>query len=143
MAVSLQTTVEVVQVLDTAYLAGSGIEELRGQRLRQRVIAFLLIAAHQVVAVLLDHAVKLGYLVGGVLQVGIHRDDHVTLCFGEATVESRALSIVAAELDAFHLWMLLVQLLDDRPGAVGGAVADEDDLISELMLIHYTGYPAI
>ena len=44
LAICLQATVEVVQVLDTADLPGCRIEEFRGQGLRDRVITFLFIS---------------------------------------------------------------------------------------------------
>ena len=141
LAVGLETAVEVVQVLDAAHLAGGGVEQLRRQRLRQRVIALLLVAAHQVVLLFLHHTVQFRNLVGRVLQVGIHRDHHVALCFGKAAVEGRALAVVTAELDALHVFRLFLQLCDDIPRAVGAAVADKDHLIRKLVLVHHPFYP--
>ena len=97
-AVSLQTTVEVMQVLDAANLSCRGVEELSGNGFRYRVVAFLLISRYEVVFLLGDHAVKLWYLVGRVLQVSIHGYDHVSLGLLEAAVQGRALAVVAAEL---------------------------------------------
>ena len=45
-AVGLESTVEVVQVLDTADFSCCGIEQLGGDGLRQRVVTFLLVAGH-------------------------------------------------------------------------------------------------
>ena len=104
-AIGLQTAVEVVQILDAADLAGRGIEELRGDGLRQRVTltAVLLVAAHQVVFLVHNHVVQLRNLVGRVLQVGIHRDDDVALSLLETAVEGRALAVVTTELDALYV----------------------------------------
>ena len=104
-----------MQVLHPANLAGSGIEELGGDGLGQGVISLLLVARHEVVAVLHNHLVESGYLVGRILQVGIHGDDHVALDLLESAVERRALAIIAAELDATHVLRLLAQTLDDVP----------------------------
>ena len=56
-AVRLQSAVEIMKILYAAYLACRGIEELRRNRLRERVIAFLLPTRHEIIAILLDHAV--------------------------------------------------------------------------------------
>ena len=65
LAIGFQSTVEVMQVLDTTDLAGSGIEEFGGKRLRQRVTlpTVLLVAADKVVTVLLDHLIEFGNLI--------------------------------------------------------------------------------
>ena len=67
-------------------------------------MTLLLVAAHQVVTVVHNHTVKLWNLVGRVLQVGIHRDDNVTLCLLESAKECRRLAVVAAELDALDVF---------------------------------------
>ena len=115
LAVSLQSAVEVVQVLDPAHLPCRGIEQLGGNGLRKRVVAFLLIARYEVIAAVYDHVIQFGNLVGRVLKVGIHRNNHVALGLLEATVEGRTLSVVSAELDAFHVLVLLTQLTDHCP----------------------------
>ena len=116
LAIGFQTAIEVVQVLDAAHLTGCRIEEFRGQGLRQRVVALLLIAAHQVITLFLDHFIETWYLVGRILQVGIHRNHHIALRLFEATVERRTLAIVTTELDAFHhVRMFLVQFVDNLP----------------------------
>ena len=78
-------------------------------------MAFLLVAADEVIAILFDHPVQLGNLVGRVLQVGIHGNDDIALCLFEATIEGRALAVVAAELNALDVLGLLSQLIDDFP----------------------------
>ena len=102
--IGFQSAVEVVQVMYATHLAGGSVEELGGNRLRERVAfaAVHLVSAHQVISVLRNHAIELGYLVGRILQVGIHCDDDVALCSAEAAIEGGALAVVAAELDAVH-----------------------------------------
>ena len=85
-AVGLQTAVEIVQVVDAAYLAGRGIEEFGGDGLRQRVVTLLLVPGDEVVAVFLNHAVQFWNLVRRVLQVSIHGDDYIALRLLKATV---------------------------------------------------------
>lgn len=61
----------------------------------------------------------------------------------EATVECRALAVVAAKLDGFDVAVLLRQLFDDVPGVVGGAVVDKDDLVREIVGLHDTTDPGM
>ena len=144
LAIGFQTAVEVVQVLDTAHLPCCGIEEFRGQGLRQRVVTFLLIAAHKVITLFLDHLIESGDLIRRILQIGIHRDDHVTLCLFKATIERRTLAVVSAELDALHhIRILLVQFTDNLPRAVRRTVVDENHLITESILLHHPLYPLV
>ena len=135
--ISLQSAVEIVQVLDAADLPRRRVEEFRGQRFRQRVVAFLLVARHEVVAVLGNHPIEFGNLVGRVLQVGIHRDDDIALRLFEAAVERGTFAVVSAETDATHVWRLAVEFADDFPRAVGRAVVDENDFIRKAFGLHH------
>ena len=128
-AVGLEAAVEVVEVVDAADLAGGGVEQLGGDGLRQGVVALLFVARHEVVAVAGDHAVELGNLVGRVLEVGVHGDDHVALGACEAGVEGGRLAVVAAECDSFYGGIFGGEALDYVPRRVGGAVVDENDLV--------------
>ena len=118
-AIGLQSAVEVVQVADAAHPSGRSIEELCGKCLRQRVIALLLVAGNQVVAVFGNHSVEFGNLIGRVLKVGIHCDDHISLGCFEPTIEGRTLAIVAAERNSANVGRLMAQLVNDLPGVVG------------------------
>ena len=82
-------------------------------------------------------------LVRAVLQVSIHRDDHVALGTGEAALQAGGLPIVAAELHATHMGILLAKLLDDAPGVVRATIVDEDDLVGEAMLLHHASDPCL
>ena len=141
LAVSFQSAVEIVQVFDAADLAGGGVEQFGRDGFGQRVISFLLVPRHQVESVRHDHAVKLRNLVGGVLKVGIHGDDHVTLRFLEAAIQGRAFSVVTAEFDAFHATVLFLQIFNQLPRTVGAAVIDENDFVCEAVCVHYAFNP--
>ena len=107
-----------MQIVNAAHPACCGFEELCGDGLGQRIAltAVHLIAAHQVVTVLANHSVELGNLVGRILQVGIHSDDHIAFGLGKAAIQSRALAIVAAELDAaHHIGVFCAELLYHLP----------------------------
>ena len=133
-----------MQVVYAADLARRRIKQLRGNRLRQRVVTLLLVSAHEVVLLLRYHAVKFRDLIGRVLQVGIHRDDDIALGSLEAAVEGRTFAVIAAELDAVYvLRILVVQFFDDIPAVVRGAVIDEDDLIRESVGVHYALDPCV
>ena len=143
LAVSLQATVEVVQVVHPAYPSCRGVEELGGYGLRQRVVALLLVSRHEVVAVFGYHLVEAGYLVGRVLQVGVHGDDHVAAGFLEPAIEGGALAVIAAELYGVYVRVLGRELLYDLPRVVGGAIVDEDNLIAEVVGFHHALYPRV
>ena len=115
LSVSLETAVEVVQVLYSAYPSCRSVEQFGGESLRDRVVALLLIARNEVEAVNGDHVIKLRNLVGRVLKVGVHCDYHIALCLLETAEEGRALAVVAAELDALHLRVLRLKVADDVP----------------------------
>ncbi len=81
LAVSLQSAVEVMQIMNAAHLAGRSVEQLGGYGLRERValLTVLLVSRHEVVAFVRNHVVESRNLVGRVLQVSVHGDDHVAL----------------------------------------------------------------
>ena len=117
-AIGLESAVEVMQIVNAAHPACCGVEELCGDGLGQRVALTTvhLIAAHQVVTVLANHSVEFGNLVGRILQVGVHGDDHIAFGLGKAAIQSRALAIVAAELDAtHHIGVFCAELLYHLP----------------------------
>ena len=97
---------------------------------------------HQVVAVLGNHPVEFGDFIRTVLEVGVHRDDHISFSFAEATVQSRRFAIIPAKLDAFHIRRLGTQLFDDFPRTVGASVIDKNHFISEVMVRHHTFDPS-
>ena len=100
-AVGLEAAVEVVQ-RDAGRLAHRPVEEARRQRLVEGVLAALLPAGHEVVA-LLERRDEVGDLGGVVLAVAVHRDDDVAAGGGEAVRERRRLAEVAPQLDDAHV----------------------------------------
>ena len=97
MPVCLEAAVEVMEILDSAHFAGRGVEEFCRYSFRERVVAFLFVAAYEVVSFFLNHAVKTGNLVRTVLQIGIHCNHDITLCETETCVKSRRFAVIAAE----------------------------------------------
>ena len=143
LAIGLQAAVEVVQVLDAAYLACRGVKQFGGQCLRQGVIPLLLIARNKVIPVYLDHLEQGWNLVGRVLKVGIHRNHHVALSLLEAAIKGRTLAVIAAKLDAVHLGMRLRQFLNHVPRMVGGTVVHKNHFKGEVVGVHHTLNPSI
>ena len=141
--IGLQAAVEVVQVLNAAHFAGGSIEQFRGQRLRERVVAFLFVARYQVVAVFDDHAIEFWYLIRRILKVGIHCYHHVTLGFLEAAIECRTLAIVTTEGNALHVVRLLAQVVDDLPRTVCRAIVHKNNFVAEAIGFHHFVDPTI
>ena len=93
--------------------------------------------------IFLDHLVQTGYLVGRVLQVGVHSDDDIALCTLEPAVQGGTLAVVATELDGLDVFVFLAQALNDLPAVVGRTVVDEDDLVGEVIGLHDALYPGV
>ena len=147
-AISLQTAVHVVQ-LDTCHTTCCSIEELGRNILRKFIIVtFLFPSAHQIKTVLFDHSVEFRNLVRRVLQVGIHRNNHITFRCLKTAIQRRTLSVVSTETNTsygsfFRLFTFLFQLADDFPRLIRRSVIDEDDFIRELVLFHHLRYPFV
>ena len=142
-AIGFQAAVEVVEILDAAHAPRRSVEEFCGNGFREGVVAFLLIARHEVVAVLRNHAVQFGNLVGRVLQVGVHRNHHAALRRAETAEQGGRLAIVAAELDAMHAGVLLCQSLDDLPRSIGAAVVHKNDFVGKAVRLHHAHNPIV
>ena len=106
-----------------------------------RVVAPALPSRDEVVALLCYHAVKLRYLVGGVLQVGVHCDDDFAPGRLESAVECGALAVVAPEADAAYRGIGRREAAYHVPRAVAAAVVDEDGFVPETVCGHYPVYP--
>ena len=135
-AVSLQTAVKVVEILNTAHLSGCCIKEFCGNGFRNGVIALLLITAYQIVAFFFDHTIQLWYFIRGILKISIHRNDNVTQSLFETTIESRTLTVVATEFDSFSFRMVLTKFRDNFPTVVSRTIVNEDNLVCEVILFH-------
>ena len=104
------------------------VKALGREALEERV--GLALAAHAVND-LIALVIIVHHLVNGVdivLQVRVHRDNHIRIVHsGQQARQQRVLmAAVAGEVHAGkHLRLLLVQLADNRPGVVAGAVVDK------------------
>ena len=106
----------------------------------------LLPAAHQVIAILPDHAHHFRNFLRGVLQVRIHGNDDVSLGSGEALEQGGRLAVVPPETDAPHetpgragsddspvMAGLTGHLLHHLPRAVRGTIVHKNELIGETL----------
>ena len=143
LAIGFQSAVEVVEVVDAAHLSCRGVEEFGGEGFGDGVVAFLLVAAHQVVAFFRNHAVELGDFVGAVLEVGVHGDDHFALCGAETAEEGGTLPVVAAELDAVHRGVLGAEVFDESPRAVGRPIVHKNEFMAEVVVGHDAFDPSV
>ena len=139
-AVGFQAAVEVVQA-DTRSGASTEVEEFARQGFAQRIVALLFPTAHQVVALERDHAVELRNFVGRVLQVCVHRDDHVPPCGFESAIERGRFAVIAAETDSPDVRIVAPQRTDDVPRIVTAAVVDENHLERVAACFHHTPDP--
>ena len=115
LAIGLQSAVHIVQ-LYACHTARSSVEQFAGEVLGQFVvIAFLLPTTNQVIALFLYHAIQLGNLIGRVLQVSIHGNDHIALYGLKATVQRSRLTIIATKTNAVNVLILLAKRLYDLP----------------------------
>ena len=140
--VSLQPAVEVVQVRNAGEFACCSVEQLGRDGFRQRVVALFLPTGHEVITVFGDHPVQFGNLVGAVLQVSVHRDDHISLCPLETTVQTGGFAVITTELDrVYHFRVLAFKGFDHFPGVVRASVIDKNYFVTEIMFFHHPLYP--
>ena len=131
-----------MQVRNAGEFACRSVEQLGRNGFRQRVVTLFLPTGHKVVTVFGDHPVQFGDLVGAVLQVGVHRDDHVSLGPLETAVQAGGFAVIATELDrVYHFRVLAFKRFDHFPGVVRAPVIDKDYLVTEIMFFHYPLYP--
>src|SRR5690554_459546 len=129
LVICLQTTVEIMY-FNPRYSPGSGIEQFRRQVFCQLVVVPLLLpSGDQIETILFYHTVEFGYFIGTVLQVSIHGDDYITLCFLKSTMQCRRLTVVTAKFNCFYVLRFFTKLFDDLPRTVGASVIHENDLI--------------
>ncbi len=124
--VSVEGAAEV-RDLDAGEAAQHPVDQPRGERASQRVLACAPPPARHVVAGLyrLDEP---GYVLGRVLEVAVHRHDDVAAGTRQPRVHRRMLSEVALEAHRPNARIGAVQTLERRKGPVGRAVVDEDQL---------------
>ena len=141
--VSLQAAVEIVQIPNAAHLTCRSVEELGRQGFRQGVVALLLVAGYEVVAVFRYHAVEFGNLVGRVLQVGVHGNDDTAPGGLETAEEGGRLAVVAPKLDAVHTGVVGCKTAYHLPRIIRTAVVDKDYFVGKFMLAHHAFYPGV
>ena len=88
-AVGFQSAIEVVKIVDAAHASSRGVEQFSGDGFGQRVVTLLFPSAYQVVAVGCNHPVQFGYLIGTVLQIGIHGYYHIAFGAGKSGIQRR------------------------------------------------------
>ena len=104
MAVSLEPTIEVVQVANPRNAPCRGIEQLAGEVFAQhRVVPFFLPSADQVIPLLGDEAAHLGQLLGLVLQIGIKGTHNPSARSGKTALQAGRLPIVTSKAKRTHL----------------------------------------
>ena len=140
-AISLQTAVEVVKIVNAAHLARCGVEQFGGNGFGFGVVTLLFPTAHQIVALLGNHLVEVWNFVGAVLQVGVHGDDHIALHTLKTSIEGRRLAVVAAETHALDIFVFLMKFLNHFPRVVGAAVVDHQHLVGEVVFFHHALNP--
>ena len=139
-AVGFQSAVEVVE-FDARDGARRPVEEFAGPAFADRVVTFEFPSRNHVVALFEDHAAHVGNFVGRVLQVGVHREDHVAFGGGESAVECGRLAVVAGEPDRPQGAIVFFEAFERLPRAVGRAVVDEDDFVREAVFACYAVDP--
>ena len=129
--------------LKTGHPACGPVVYLGGYVLAQlAVIAFLLPARYQVIAILADHTYHLGNLLGAVLQVSIHGNHDIALSHLKTAEQGGGLAVVAAELDALYdVGVIGLKTFNNAPGLICAAVIYKYNLVAELVLIHYAANP--
>ena len=139
-AVGLQSAVEIMQS-DSRNDAGRPVEKLARPPLPRRVMTLLFPARHQIVPLVEDHMPQSRNLVRRVLQVGVHRENHLAACFGETAIQSGGFAVVASELDPPHRRKPLVQTLDHAPRTIAGTVVHQDHLVGQTLAASYAVDP--
>ena len=103
------------------------VGHLRGQTARPEIVDPLLSpSAHDVVAIV-QFREQLGNLLGRMLQVAVHRDDHVARGGVEAGGERGSLAIIPGETDDSHSQIPLGHRRQTLRRAIGAAIVDIDD----------------
>src|ERR1700722_773306 len=96
--VGFQPTVKIMQ-FNFRYLGSYPIKKTRRHCFGKRIMAKLFPSAHQVISIIGDHLIKSGDLIGTILQIGVHRNNNVSLAGSEALIQSGGLTIIPLETD--------------------------------------------
>jgi len=125
-AVGFESAVDAMQLESTGDADG-GVEEAGGDYLAQGVMAYLLPAGYQVIA-LVEEIQEAGDFCGVVLEIAVHGENDVATGGGEAGLEGDGLAEVTAEAEGADLTGAM-EAGNFGPGLVGGAVVYEQDFV--------------
>ena len=90
---------------------------------------FVLRRAIDDIETLRQHRQQFGDLLGRMLQIVIHGDDHVILRGADAAQQRIVLAIVAHQVDGMNPGMAICQLADYVPASVRAAVVDQHQFV--------------
>ncbi len=66
---------------------------------------------------------------GRVLQIGVNGQNTLATAGVEAGGNRQLMAVTARKIDRHHTWIAAHQIRHDRPGAIGGAVVEQDQFI--------------
>ena len=128
-SVGLEAAVEIVQV-NAADLPGRPVVQLGGHRLCDGVVPLLFPATDQIEALLQHAALQFGHLIGTVLQIRIHGDDHSAAHYAESRVQGRTFALVPGKAQSDDpVAVFGLELLHHLPRTIGGSVVHKHHLI--------------
>ena len=114
--------------------ANEAVEAVGGELVKSALLAAILLDALDHLVALFPEAVHLNDLLGRVLQVAVHDDHAVALCLLKTGEHGGLLAEVAAEVDAYHMFVRLCAAPDLVPGSVARAVVHEQQLVVDLRI---------
>ena len=138
--VGFKATVKIMK-FNTGKQPNRSVEKLAGDGFGNGIVSFLLPPRHQVKTFLLNHPVKFRYLVGAILQVGIHCYHHIALNHLETGVQGSRLTVVAPKLNSVDKWKLSFKILNHILARIVATIIHKNNLKSEAMLGHHTVNP--
>lgn len=97
---------------------------------------------HDVVTVLGGGVEAVDFL-GRILEVAVHHDDPSPAGRREAGGDRGVLAEVAGKANCAHAGIVVAQRSEDRPGVVGPAVVDEDQLVVVGDVLQACGQPSV
>jgi hypothetical protein len=134
-AVGLEGGPEVVDI-DAGDAGHDPVGAARGDAAEDEIVGTVGAPAADDVVAFFEACNEVGDLVGIVLEVAVHGDEHVALGVVEASGERGGLAEVAAELDDEDARVDGGDLFEQAVGAVARAIVDEDHLEGVADLLH-------
>ena len=139
-AIGFQAAIEIMQ-MNACNHACRRIEQFCRKRFGQRVVTFLFPPRNHIVPLDGNHSVKFRNFIGTVLQIGIHRNDHIALRPGKTGMQCRRFSIITTEFHSFQTRIFGFKRLYHPPRIIGTPVIDKYDFVSKAVRVHDSGYP--